>query len=228
MNIGSNPDLAMYCAGLCFAARVYRWIGDLSRLEEAADRLADYSRKHGLGPFSNAAVALKGELCVASGAVDQGVELLRPALPRLLADRLELYSGAASIALVEGMAAQGRPAEALAAIQARIEAVAAQGDSWEMPELLRVRGELRSRCDDAPGMEQDFAAGIELAERQSALSWRLRIAISCARHAASGQAAAQARSELARTLERFSEGSGTADLRIAGDLLSASYQASPR
>jgi predicted ATPase len=42
-NIGSNSDLAMYCAGLCFAARVYRWVGDLSSLEEAADRLADYS-----------------------------------------------------------------------------------------------------------------------------------------------------------------------------------------
>lgn len=228
MNIGSNPDLAMYCAGLCFAARVYRWIGDLGRLEEAADRLADHSRKHGLGPFSTAAIALKGELCVARGAVDQGVELLRPALPRMIADRLELYSGAASIALVEGMAAQGRPAEALSAIQARIDAVAVQGDSWEMPELLRVRGELRAQCEDPAGMEQDFVAAIELAERQSALSWRLRAAISCARHAVSGEAAAEARSELAQTLARFAEGAGTADLGVARGLLSASAQAASR
>jgi hypothetical protein len=56
----------------------------------------------------------------------------------------------------------------------------------------------------------------------------LRIATSCARHAVSGQAAAQARSELAQTLARFTEGSGTADLRVARDLLSAPSQAAPR
>lgn len=217
MKIGSNPDLAMYCAGLCFAARVYRWIGDLSRLEEAADRLADYSRRHGLGPFSTAATALKGELCIARGAVDQGVELLRPALPRMLADRLELYSGAATIALVEGMAAQGRPADALSAIQARIEAVAAQGDSWEMPELLRVQGELRSQCGDRLGAEQEFRAAMELAERQSALSWKLRAATSLGRLARRGSA--QALSELSKTLARLDEGSDTADLRAARELL---------
>lgn len=220
--IGSNPDLAMYCAGLCFAARVYRWIGDLSRLEEAADRLAAYSRKHGLGPFSTAATALKGELCIARGAVGQGIELLRPALPRMLADRLELYSGAATIALVEGMAAQGRPADAFSTIEARIDAVAAQGDSWEMPELLRVRGELRARCGNGSGAAQDIRASIELAERQSALSWNLRAAISSVRLADSGPASAQALSELNHTLARFTEGSDTADLRVARQLLETS------
>lgn len=215
--IGSNPDLAMYCAGLCFAARVYRWTGDLCSLEEAADRLADYSRQHGLGPFFTAATALKGELCIARGAVDQGVELLQPALPRMLADRLELYSGSATIALVEGMAAQGRPAEALSAIQARIEAVAAQGDSWEMPELLRVRGELSGRGGDRLGAEQDFCAAMELAERQSAISWKLRAATSRVRLA--GRASAQALSDLSNTLARFTEGSDTADLRAARQLL---------
>jgi len=215
MHIGSNPDLAMYCAGLCFAARVYRWIGDLTVLEEAADRLEDHSRKHGFGPFVTAATALKGELCVARGEVDKGIELLRPALPRMLADRLELYSGAAAIALVEGLAAQGRSAGALVSLQARIDAVAAQGDSWEMPEVLRVRGELRWQCGDVPGAEEDFRTATELADRQSALSWQLRLAISRARHARSDQAL----SVLKQTLARFTEGFDTADLRVARDLL---------
>ena len=103
MDIRANPDLAMYCAGLCFAARVYRWVGDLDALEEAADKLAGHSRKHGLGPFENASVALRGELHFARGVVDEVVELLRPSLPCMLADRLS-YSGAAAIALVEGLA----------------------------------------------------------------------------------------------------------------------------
>ena len=221
MDIRANPDLAMYCAGLCFAARVYRWVGDLDALEEAADKLAGHSRKHGLGPFENASVALKGELHVARGAVDEGVELLRPSLPRMLADRLELYSGAAAIALVEGLAAQGKPADALVSIQARVDAVALQGDSWEMPELLRVRGELRARCGDVSSAERDCRAATELAERQSALSWRLRVATSGARLAAPGASATRAIFELRQTLARFTEGADTADLRVAREFLEA-------
>ena len=225
MDIRANPDLAMYCAGLCFAARVYRWVGDLDALEEAADKLAGHSRKHGLGPFENASVALRGELHVARGAVDEGVELLRPSLPRMLADRLELYSGAAAIALVEGLAAQGKHTDALVSIQARIDAVAIQGDSWEMPELLRVRGELRARCGDVSSAERDFRAATELAERQSALSWRLRVATSGARLAAPGASATRAIFELRQTLARFTEGADTADLRVAREFLEARPQA---
>ena len=81
MDVGSNPDLAMYCAGLCFAARVYRWVGNTGALEEATARLADHSRKHGFGPFHNVSLALKGELYVARGAVDEGVELLQQSFP---------------------------------------------------------------------------------------------------------------------------------------------------
>ena len=119
MDVGSNPDLAMYCAGLCFAARVYRWVGNTSALEEATTRLADHSRKHGFGPFHNVSLALKGELYVARGAVDEGVELLQQSLPRMIADRLELYSGAAAVALVEGLAIRQRIEDALTSIQTR-------------------------------------------------------------------------------------------------------------
>ena len=149
MDVGSNPDLAMYCAGLCFAARVYRWVGNTGALEEATIRLADHSRKHGFGPFHNVSLALKGELCVARGAVDEGIELLQQSLPRMISDRLELYSGAAAVALVEGLAIRQRIEDALTSIQTRIDAVAEQGDSWEMPELLRVRARA-SRAERRP------------------------------------------------------------------------------
>jgi tetratricopeptide (TPR) repeat protein len=219
MDSRSNPDLAMYCGGLCFAARVYGWVGDLGALEEAADRLADHSRQHGFGPFQTISVALKGELHVASGAVDEGVELLRQSLPRMVADRSGLYSGAAAIALVEGLAGQGRLGEALASIQALIDAAPGEGESWEMPELLRVRGELSSRSGDLLGAERDLLAAMALAERQSALSWRLRAANSRVRLAGTKQAAAPAVSELRHTYERFVELFDTADLRAARDLL---------
>ncbi len=219
MQPNSNPDLVLYCGGLLFAARVYRWVGDLSMLEKVVDQLESYSRKHGFGPMLTVSLALRGELYVARGAVDEGVKLLRPSLPRMIADRFELHSGALTIALVEGLADLGRLADALASIQARIDAVAARGDSWEMPELLRVRGELRLRSSDLLGAEQDFLAAMNLAERQSALSWRLRAATSRARHAVPGDASTAALSELRQTYGRFGEGFDTADLRAARDLL---------
>jgi predicted ATPase/DNA-binding winged helix-turn-helix (wHTH) protein len=213
MDVGSNPDLAMYCAGLCFAARVYRWVGNTGALEEATVQLADHSRKHGFGPFHNVSLALKGELYVARGAVDEGIELLQHSLPRMISDRLELYSGAAAIALVEGLAIRRRIGDALASLQARIDAVAEQGDSWEMPELLRVRAELCARSGDRPGADQDLHAAMDLAEQQSALSWSLRVAASRARLATEPKTRANAVSDLKRIYARFVEGFETADLR---------------
>jgi predicted ATPase/DNA-binding winged helix-turn-helix (wHTH) protein len=219
MEVGSNPDLAMYCAGLCFAARVYRWVGDTAAFEEAAVHLASHSRQHGFGPFQNVALALEGELCVVRGAVNEGIALLKQSLPRMIADRLELYSGAAAIALVEGLAAQQRIEDALAAIKTRIDAVAEQGDSWEMPELLRVRGELHARNGDHPEAEKDIDAAMDLAEQQSALSWSLRIATSRARLAIDRGAGAQAVSGLRRVYARFAEGDETADLRDVREII---------
>src|SRR3712207_8468801 len=60
----------------------------------AADRLAEHSRKHGFAPFHTISAVLRGELHVARGAVDEGVELLRQSLPRVAADRSGFYSGA--------------------------------------------------------------------------------------------------------------------------------------
>ena len=60
---------------------------------------------------------------------------------------------------------------------------------------------------------------MDLAEQQSALSWKLRAATSRARLAGTDQAAALAVSELRRTYSRFVEGFETADLRTARDLL---------
>jgi predicted ATPase/DNA-binding winged helix-turn-helix (wHTH) protein len=219
MDVGSNPDLAMYCAGLCFAARVYRWVGDTNALEEAATRLADHSRKHGFGPFHNVSLALKGELQVARGEVDEGLELLQQSLPRMIADRLELYSGAAAVALVEGLFIRQRMDDAFTAIQTEIDTLTQQGDSWEMPELLRVRGELRAHSGDGSGADKDFRAAMDMAEQQSALSWSLRVATSRVRLASEPGAKVQAVSDLKRIYARFREGLETTDLRDVHEII---------
>ena len=121
--------------------------------------------------------------------------------------------------MVEGLAIRQRIEDALTSIQTRIDAVAEQGDSWEMPELLRVRGELRARSGDRPGAEQDFHAAMDLAEQQSALSWSLRVAASRARLATEPKAKADAVSDLKRIYARFVEGFETADLRDVREIV---------
>ena len=62
---------------------------------------------------------------------------------------------------------------------------------------------------------------MDLAEQQSALSWKLRAALSRAQLTGATEVTAPALAELFRTYERFTEGFDTADLRTARDLLRA-------
>ena len=116
------------------------------------------------------------------------------------------------------MAALGRLPEGLNILHETIARVAAQGDGFDMPELLRLRGELEARSGDFDGAETSLAASIALAERQGALSWRLRAETSLAR-LRRGQGRAGALDTLAETYARFSEGFATADLKAARRLL---------
>jgi hypothetical protein len=91
-----------------------------------------------------------------------------------------------------------------------------------MPELLRVRGEIRARSGDHVGAEQDLRDAMDLAERQSALSWCLRLAASRVRLASEREAKIQAVSDLKRIYARFVEGFETADLRDAREIVQGS------
>ena len=67
--------------------------------------------------------------------------------------------------------------------------------------------------------EQRLVHALEIARRQSALSWELRIATSLARVWHLGRSRSAAQDLVASTLQRFTEGFGTADLMRASGLL---------
>jgi predicted ATPase len=62
-------------------------------------------------------------------------------------------------------------------------------------------------------------SSLDLARRQGALAWELRSAMSLARLLRDRQRVAEACDLLSRTVDRFSEGFGTADLRAATTLM---------
>jgi hypothetical protein len=98
-------------------------------------------------------------------------------------------------------------------IDATIRQVEDSGEMFYMPELQRVRGEILAQTADERGAEEAFCRSIELADLQSALSWRLRASMSLGRLLFRRGRREEGRQALSETYARFTEGFDTADLK---------------
>jgi hypothetical protein len=104
--------------------------------------------------------------------------------------------------------------EGIQVLRETIDRVAQDGGGFDMPELLRLRGEFEAQGGNLEAAEASLAASAALAEQQGALSWRLRTEMSLAR-LRDRLGAQDSRERLAETYARFSEGFETADLAEA-------------
>ena len=82
------------------------------------------------------------------------------------------------------------------------------------------RGEFLEKTADELGADEAFCRSIELADQQSALSWRLRASTSLARLQLRQGRREKARKGLNEIYARFREGFDTVDLKAAKLLLS--------
>ena len=201
-------------------ASLFGWVGGWEAVRSLASRLSAAARLSGLTPYQAVAAGFRGQIMIARGELKAGIETLQSSLPRLHADRYELYASAFVAELSQGLAALGRLPEALKVLRETIARVEPEGAAFDMPELLRLRGELEAR-DDLEAAEASFAASVALAEQQGGLSWRLRTEMSLARVDVQ-QGLADALTGVAETFARFSEGFETADLRAARLMLDKS------
>src|SRR5262249_17291680 len=112
----------------------------------------------------------------------------------------------------------GEVTEGLATAEEALARCKARDEGWDLPELLRIKGDLLLR-QPADQAEACFDDAIVLARKQGALSWELRSALSFARLKATQKKAKDARRILASAYEKFTEGLETADLRAARALL---------
>lgn len=184
-------------------------------------RLARHANLHGLVPYEAVASGFRAQNMIARGEVPGGIDLLRTALPRLHADRYELYASAFAADLSKGLAALGRLPEAREVLHETIARIEQEGGAFDMPELLRLRGELEAHGGDLAAAEASLVASTTLAEHQGALSWQLRTEMSLSR-LRDRQGVPDSLERLARTYARFSEGFETADLRAARLMLNQS------
>nr|WP_314957716.1 winged helix-turn-helix domain-containing protein [Bradyrhizobium cosmicum] len=207
-------DVVMHCIALCWSSSVFGWVGDWTSVETMTGRLAAHASMHGLAPYEAVASGLRAQIMIARGEEADGIDLLRSVLPRLHADRYELYASAFAADMSQGLAALGRYAEGLQILHETIARVEQGGGGFDMPELLRRRGELEARAGDLDAAEASFVASLALAEQQGALSWRLRTAMSLAALRRE-RGTKKPLDDLAATYARFTEGFATADLKSA-------------
>jgi predicted ATPase/DNA-binding winged helix-turn-helix (wHTH) protein len=201
------------CIALIWAVSVYHWVGDLARVEESVERLIAHANRHSLAPYYAVGLGAKGELSVKRGDAEEGVGMLRRALESLHADRYELLTTAFNSKLAEGLARIGHMDEALATVDETIVLVERSGDLFNLPELLRIKGDFLVSTAETSQAAECFSRALELAAAQSALGWELRAATSLARMKGRDQDAA--RTALAGIYARFTEGFDTADLKAA-------------
>ena len=98
------------------------------------------------------------------------------------------------------------------------------GELWQLPELLRVKGELvllQGGAPQAAAAENYFQRALDWARRQGASSWELRAAASLARLLRDQGRSAEAVALLQPVYDCFTEGFDTVDLKAAKALLDA-------
>ena len=206
---------------LIWTIYVFLWVGDWANAEILIERLIDHSERHFLGPYHAVGIGQKGKLLLRRGDVDGGIEHLRRSRATLYATRHRIMTTVFATTLAEGLTAQNQLDEALQTINEAIAEIPDHGESFDMPEMLRVKGEILARSGEAAEAEHCFRKSLDLSRRQCALGWELRGAISLGRVWRQAGRVGDARDLLTPLVARYHEGLQSRDLVAARELLVA-------
>jgi class 3 adenylate cyclase/tetratricopeptide (TPR) repeat protein len=206
---------------LSWGAALYQLCGDVVRTEQAAREDLDLATEQVVPFFGAHAMVLGGWAAVRQGQRETGLERIREGIDafRATGSAIELSHWLGLLA--EACRDTGRPEEGLRVVGEALEHVNETGIVYYEPELHRLEGELRLRCDgrDATAAESCFRHAIETASNQGAKSWELRATTALARLWTEQGRRQEARDLLAPVYGWFTEGFDTADLKEAKGLL---------
>ena len=192
-------------------------VDDATEAERFVRMLTEHAEQHALGVWRTYGMALRGRLLMRRGEAADGAVLLRSALAELRGTPFDIRYQLYLVWLAETLGAAGQAAEAHAAIDEALDRAERTEERWYFPELLRLRGELLIQ-EGASGASECFTRSLDWAQRQGALAWQLRTAMSLARMQ-SARTAAESRTLVGSVLGRFTEGYATADLVAAHRLM---------
>ncbi|MGA8760544.1 MAG: winged helix-turn-helix domain-containing protein [Stellaceae bacterium] len=208
------------------ACPVPLWNGDLAAADHYADMLLEHAKRHALAHWQLYGWGYQGAVAIRRGDLATGLRLLRSCFEELgetgiTAPRFMRF---AAVYMAEGLGKAGQVADAFDAIDDAIARAERTEELWQMPELLRVKGELvllQGAAPQSAAAEDYFRQALDWARRQGALSWELRSATSLARLLRDQGRSAEATALLQPVYDRFTEGFETADLKTAKALLDA-------
>jgi predicted ATPase len=211
------------CFSLLYTIPVFLWRGDYAVAHDMLEQLTAHPNWRALPSLHATAMALRGELLVRRGELDQGMTLLSAALQAARADRQNTLRARAACVLAEALTAVERPGQARSVVDEVFAEIPAGEEPLDLPELLRIKSSilLAGSNPDEGEAERCLLRSLECARRQSAASFELRSAMALARLRAQRGASEHAHESLAAVYNRFTEGYGTADLRAAKELLVA-------
>jgi predicted ATPase/DNA-binding winged helix-turn-helix (wHTH) protein len=210
------------CISLIYTAPVFIWSGTLHTAEQVITRLIENAVRYSFEPYNSIGRGLLGEVMLARGEREAGMELLSRSLEVLGVEQHVLHTGNFAARLAEGLAAQGNLDQALAMIERAI----AQwnrtgGHSFDMPEMLRIKGRILMSL---PGSEQLLAQeclsrSLDLAQAQCSLSLELRTMLTIVESQPPGAQRNPALNRLEEIYGRFTEGFETPDVEAARHFL---------
>jgi predicted ATPase len=198
---------------------VYVRTGEWATADALIEQVLAHVAKHRLATYAPVGIGWQGSLAVLRGDYSRGTELLQRALAELSACEYGLYTRTLSAALAEGHAKAGRRDLAYTTIREALAWSEDHGPSIELPELMRVKGEILISRSTAEA-EDCLLSSLQLARARSLLSTELRIAMSLARLWADCGLFDKGLELLTTTHGRFTEGFSTRDLVAATTLLS--------
>jgi predicted ATPase len=209
------------CVALLLCEPIFVWRGEWGEAERLLDILAEHVERYTLASHRGVEMALRGELLVKRGRPQEGCGLLKTADSTLKAARNASHAIYVAGALAEGLGATGSLDEALATIEWALAEANRRGGTWDLPELLRVKGVLlASRSPTgARAVDAALSSAVELARRQGALALELRATTARARDRLRRGGSADVLGDLSAVYARFTEGMETVDLQAARSLL---------
>jgi predicted ATPase/DNA-binding winged helix-turn-helix (wHTH) protein len=221
MSHGRNHPVSV-CTSLLYGGSVIFWTGNFSRAGELVDQLIPYAERHSLRPYRAGGVGLKGELQVASGEAQAGIESLRNALEIMQAEQYHVNRTTVMGALAKGLRKVGLLEEALFTIDGAIASATHTGSEFDFPELLRIKGQILAARKERESATTCLRASIAKARAQHALSLELRAAMTLARLLREDGKRSEARQCVAGVYDRFTEGFDTLDLKLAHAMITQS------
>jgi len=218
-------DLGQRLTGLVHVAVSLEWaamieaqVGELDRALEHAERGRQLIAEQQLPYHSAWGDVIAGRLYALRGRYAEGIARLHDGLRVAAATGTRLARGLFLGYLAEAQLVAGVVADGLATIEDALAAV--PDEQMHLPELLRLRGELRAAAGaNAAAVEESYREAMALARRLGAKMQELRATSSLGRFLRTHGRAAEARELLAPIYASFTEGFDTRDLIEAKALL---------